>query len=230
MTREEQVKICRKCQNREMDAQRGLICKLTGDVATFDGQCPDFVRDEDVVDRIDLEDAESVANLTEKLQDSEAWQKVLDEQDLKKGILYGFLSGIIGASIWGFITVVTGFQISYMAVGMGFLVGFTIRFFGNGVDPVFGYWGAGISLFGSVLGNFFSIVGYVAKHEGLGFIETLLLIDYSLLPQIMVYNFHFLDIIFYGLALLFGYKYSFRVFSEEDIRQLIVEAGKDDEQ
>jgi hypothetical protein len=224
MTRVEQVKICRKCQNREMDTNRGLICKLTGDVATFEGQCPDFVQDENVRDQIDLEDAESTANLAEKLLSSEVWQKVLDEQDLKKGILFGFLSGIIGAGVWGFITVLTGYQIGYMAIGMGFLVGFTIRFFGNGVKPVFGYWGAGISLLSCVLGNFFSIVGYIADYEKLGFFETLMLIDYSLMPEIMAETFSPMDLLFYGLALWFGYKYSSRVFTEEDLQDMMVSA------
>ncbi len=224
MTRVEQVKICRKCQNREMDTNRGYICKLTGNVATFEEVCPDFVRDENVLDQVDLEDAEATANLAEKLLSSEVWQKVLDEQDLKKGILYGFLSGIIGAGIWGFFTVLTGYQIGYMAIGMGFLVGYAIRFFGNGVKPVFGYWGAGISLLSCVLGNFFSIVGYIAEIEGLGFFETLMLIDYSLMPEIMAETFSVIDLLFYGLALYFGYKYSFRVFTEEDLQALMVSA------
>lgn len=224
MTREEHVYYCRKCQNRELDLNEGLICRLTGQVATFKNQCPDFLRDEKVTDQIDLLDDVSTAKANQLLSESGEWQTLLDEQDLKKAILYGFLAGIVGAGIWGFVTVLTGFQIGYMAIGMGFLVGFTIRSFGNGVEPVFGYWGAGISLFSCILGNFFSLVGFVASEEGLGFIETMKLLDYSLLPEIMVETFNPIDLLFYGLALYFGYKYSFRIFSQEDMREMLASA------
>lgn len=35
MTREERLKFCSICQKRQMDMQRGLVCSLTNEYATF---------------------------------------------------------------------------------------------------------------------------------------------------------------------------------------------------
>jgi hypothetical protein len=51
-----------------------------------------------------------------------------------------------------------------------------------------------------------------------------MLIDYSLMPEIMAETFSPIDLLFYGLALWFGYKYSFRVFTEEDLQDMMVSA------
>lgn len=46
MTREEQLEFCSVCKQRQFDSKKGLICGLTNDVATFQGNCPDYVADE----------------------------------------------------------------------------------------------------------------------------------------------------------------------------------------
>lgn len=122
--------------------------------------------------------------------------------------------------LWGIITVATGYQIGYMAVAIGLGVGYAVRRFGKGIDPIFGMMGAALSLFSCVLGNFLSIIGFVAHTEGLDYVETLLLIDYSFVPALMTESFSLIDLLFYGIALYQGYKFSFRVISEEDIAGL----------
>ena len=42
MERSEHLKFCRICKNRRMSSQKGIICGLTGDIADFEGECPDF--------------------------------------------------------------------------------------------------------------------------------------------------------------------------------------------
>ena len=46
MTREERLQFCKVCQNRTMDFQKGIVCKLTDEQASFDGNCPNFQKDE----------------------------------------------------------------------------------------------------------------------------------------------------------------------------------------
>lgn len=48
MTREKQLSFCKKCQNQKMDINQGLICNLTGEKATFKGECPDLKIDETI--------------------------------------------------------------------------------------------------------------------------------------------------------------------------------------
>jgi hypothetical protein len=42
MTREEQVKICANCAHYKHDVQKGIVCKLTGEYATFDTTCSKY--------------------------------------------------------------------------------------------------------------------------------------------------------------------------------------------
>jgi hypothetical protein len=42
MTREEQVKVCASCAKHKHDIHKGIVCKITGDHATFTTTCPDY--------------------------------------------------------------------------------------------------------------------------------------------------------------------------------------------
>lgn len=46
MTREEQLRFCKRCLNRAFSPQKGIICNLTSERATFDDNCNDFLVDE----------------------------------------------------------------------------------------------------------------------------------------------------------------------------------------
>ena len=220
MTREEQLFFCKKCLNRKMDMKQGLICSLTGDKAKFQNECPDFKHDETVKEKpLDDKDGLQPDEVKQKLS-PEIIEKLRMEQRIISGILSGIIVGVFGAILWGIITVVTGFQIGYMAIAIGAGVGMTIRKFGNGIDPIFGYWGAGISLFSVLLGNFLSIIGFIANSEGLGYFETLLLFDYNYLPQVMGATFGIIDLVFYGIAIFEGYTFSFRKITEKIIIEL----------
>ena len=70
------------------------------------------------------------------------------------------------------------------------------------------------------LGNFFSIIGFVANAQELGYWETLNLFDYSQVVSIMTEIFNPIDLLFYGIAAYEGYKFSFRTFTEKDIYEL----------
>jgi hypothetical protein len=139
------------------------------------------------------------------------------EQNLIAGALAGLFASVVGAALWAVITLATKFQIGWMAVGVGFLVGYAIRFFGKGIDKVFGIVGAVFALLGCILGNILTIVGFVANEEGLGFFETLIRLDYSQLPSLMLQTGSPIDLLFYGIAIYEGYRFSFRKLTEEEI-------------
>lgn len=46
MTREKRLGFCTICLNRKMNAQKGLLCGLTDEYATFESTCVDFKEDE----------------------------------------------------------------------------------------------------------------------------------------------------------------------------------------
>jgi len=148
-------------------------------------------------------------------------ERYLEELRLEQNLLFGSLSGalaaIVGAGIWAAITIATNYQIGWMAVAIGFLVGFSMRIAGKGMDKIFGFIGAVLSLIGCLLGNVFTIVSYVATQEGLSFMQTLSQIDWSLVPSLLVETGSPIDLLFYGIAIYEGYKFSFRKITEEEL-------------
>ena len=94
-------------------------------------------------------------------------QEARDNQNLSMGAVGGVAAAAVGAIIWAIITVVTGYQIGWMAVGVGFLVGYAVKLLGKGVDPVFGYAGAAIALAGCLAGNLLTVLIMVSRQENL---------------------------------------------------------------
>jgi len=143
-----------------------------------------------------------------------------ENQNLSMGILGGFLAALAGASIWAIITAVTEFQIGFMAIGVGFLVGYAVRYLGQGVDQVYGIIGGGLSLVGCLLGNVLTACIFYAEAEAVPFMDVVGSLDFSIALEILVESFGPMDILFYGIAVYYGYKWSFRQLTEEELRSV----------
>jgi len=143
-----------------------------------------------------------------------AFQEFEAEQSMVGGFLAGAVAALVGAGAWALVTVLTGYQIGFMAIGVGFLVGLAVQFFGKGINKIFGVMGAALALIGCLLGNYFTIVHFVGEAEGLGFFDTLTKIN----PAI---TFSPMDLVFYGIAVYEGFKLSFRKITEEELHAAI---------
>ena len=119
-------------------------------------------------------------------------------------------AAIVGAALWAAVTVAVEIQIGWMAVGLGFLVGYAVGHFNRERDPSFGYLGAGLSLFGCLLGNWFTILGFVSAKKGAAFFSLLFAVNMTKIPGIMMDAFSPMDLLFYGIAVYQGYKFSAR--------------------
>lgn len=219
MTRKEHLEFCEKCLNRKFDSKQGLICKITGKIADFEETCENFNLDESVKEVVDeslIINSEEVINEI----DSKMINKLKIYQDFYYAIVGGILASLISAFIWAFFTVLTKYQIGFMAIGVGLLVGFSVQFFGAGIDKKFGYLGAFLSFIGCLLGNLFSQVGFIAQEESLGYFETLSYLNFGLILNILVESFNPMDLIFYGIAVYEGYKFAFRRLSVQEINNL----------
>lgn len=135
-------------------------------------------------------------------------EQTLLSQNYPLGLIAGIVAGLVGAVLWAVITVATEYQIGYMAIAIGLMVGFSMRFAGKGVKPIFAITGGAIAFLSCVLGNFLSLIGFLANEEGLGYFQVINLIDFSAVPSIMVETFNPMDLLFYGLAIYEGYKFS----------------------
>ena len=93
------------------------------------------------------------------------------ESKHRMGVVAGVVSALIGAAVWAGITVATEYQIGWMAVAVGFLVGYAVRILGKGLSKNFGYVGAVCALLGCVLGNLLSICGFISIQESVPFLQ-----------------------------------------------------------
>ena len=206
MTRNEHLAFCKKCTNRSFDPKKGITCKITNDIADFEDSCKDFSLDETVKE--ETEDEVVVVNPSEIPDDIK--EKYRIHSVLTYAIIGGFLLSVICAILWAAITVVTEYQIGYMALVVGLIVGFGIRYFGAGIDPVYRFLGAFYSFLGCALGNLFSQVGFIAHSESLGYFETLSLLDIDTIILLYKETFSPMDVLFYGIAIYEGFKFSVR--------------------
>lgn len=199
---------CRNCASRDFANGRGLICKRTNALPAFEGVCDNFQQDEELEKMAPTPQPEDYSVIVDK-------EQLLAEQNLPKAVLLGALASIVGAVAWGLISVATGYQIGYMAIGVGFLVGMAMRQ-GKGVTMIFGIIGAALSLLSCVMGDFFSIIGLIAKEYDISFMETLTQIDFKDVVSLLTDNLASMTIVFYGVALYEGYKLSFREQKEPE--------------
>lgn len=131
------------------------------------------------------------------------------ESNLLVGSAAAFAASMIGSAIWATITAVTHFQIGWMAVGVGFLAGFAMRMFGKGGAPSFGIASALLALIGCMIGNYVAICVDYAAFEQLPLGDVLSATTPEQFIGFMILGFHPMDLLFYGLAVWFGYKYAF---------------------
>jgi hypothetical protein len=124
-------------------------------------------------------------------------------------LIGGVVAALIGAALWAVITVTTGYQIGFMAIGVGFLVGLTVGHLGKGTTQAYGIMGAVLSLAGCVIGNVLAITGFFAKSEGVPFFTVLSQLDVAAIPSVLIDTFSPIDLLFYAIAVYEGYKLSF---------------------
>lgn len=143
------------------------------------------------------------------------------EQNLGAAGLGGVAAALLGAVLWAAITVVTNYQIGFMAIGVGMLVGYAVRTFGKGVDKPFGFIGGVLTLAGCALGDLLTACALVARQYDVSILKILSGLDLEMAGELMTAYFGPMDLLFYGLAVWEGYKLSFRKMSQEDLQRML---------
>ncbi len=131
------------------------------------------------------------------------------EQNLFVGALAGGLAAMIGAVAWAMITVATSYQIGWMAVGVGFLVGYAVRMLGKGIVPLYGVVVAGLALVGCLAGNILTTCILYSRQEAIPLSEVLLKLDPAVVSDLLLATWQPMDFLFYGLAIYMAYQYGF---------------------
>ncbi len=146
-----------------------------------------------------------------------ALQTLRSEQNLIGGALAGLAAAVGGAAVWSMVTVLTGYQIGWMAVGVGFLVGFAVRFVGKGIDKTFSIIGAICALLGCLLGNLFIACYFLAQGQQISVMEVVAGLTPELTLALLQETFSPIDLLFYGIAVYEGFKLSTRVITHSEI-------------
>jgi hypothetical protein len=130
------------------------------------------------------------------------------DSNLVMGLVGGAAAMLFSAILWGIITYVTEYQISWMAIGVGAFVGFAVRKLGKGNSVAFGTIGAFLSLLGCLLGNFFFYNGILAKEWGAPFFDVLLVLSFdpAAIIEIFTLAFDVRDLLFYAIAAYIGFR------------------------
>jgi hypothetical protein len=148
---------------------------------------------------------------TSKYRPNSSVSTFIDERkptsNLALGCLGGLLATGLGAGIWAVISILTNYQIGWMAVGVGFLVGLMVKIFGQGDSPFFGFIGAVLAFAGCLIGNYM-VVAILASRE-LGVPATELVLIFGIMINQMKAFFHPLDVVFYGIAIYEGFRFSY---------------------
>jgi hypothetical protein len=148
-------------------------------------------------------------------------QRLESEQNLPLGVVAGTMASLAGAGVWAGVTVATNYQIGFMAIGIGFLVGFAVRSLGKGITNIFGIISGALSLLGCALGNLLTVSAMVAAQEGIPFMSVIGQLNPALIQELMVAFFGPMDLLFYGVALYYGYKLAFRQLTDLDLNQML---------
>jgi hypothetical protein len=163
-------------------------------------------KEEDINRKVEGDwDQEITANL-----DNDVKLELIDKQNMPLALLGGFVSAVVCAIIWAYITYITGIQIGFMAIGVGLLVGYTVRILGKGISTRFGIIGATFSLLGCLAGNILAICIVISQQESMLVLEVLSYLDIGVTTQLLIDTFNPKDLLFYALAIYEGYKFSFK--------------------
>ena len=144
----------------------------------------------------------------------EIQKRVRREQDFKGAWIAGLVAALVGAGLWIVTTIATGLEFAWMAIPVGYLVGIAIREAGAGIDRKFGLTGVVLTLLGCGIGKGVSAFIWISANFGFGYVEIMDFVTQKgmnglgmllLTPIIASYP---VDLLFYLVALVLGYKLS----------------------
>ncbi|MDX1446378.1 hypothetical protein [Lishizhenia sp.] len=233
MNQNDQLYYCKQCLNRGFDPNQGVVCNLTNAKATFEEDCESFKVDPAIQRSNTVNDAhiqaeyskDAIAYLPQAIKD-----KLYKEQNYKLGLIAGLTAALIGASVWAGIAVVSGYNLSIVAIGIGLFIGFTLRFTGKGIDEKFGFTGGALTLFSILLGDYLSIIFTITNEFDISLTDVIFGGNFGVILDIFIENLSLLSVIFWFLGIAEGYKFAFRVIPHYKIEEMMKEKAPKSEE
>ena len=127
------------------------------------------------------------------------------------GTVAAIAGALAGAIVWAVITSSTGWQIGYMALGVGLLAGYGMRLAGAG-ERSGGIIAALVALAGCVVGNWLTVAIEASKeyHQPLTTVLLGLAANPAFSMKLLQIGFTPMDLVFYAIAAYAGYRTAIR--------------------
>ncbi len=146
--------------------------------------------------------------------------KLLEEQNFVAAIVAGLVGALAGALAWGAVALGTGAIVAVVAIGVGAIVGFGVRVFGQGVTDVFALAAAGLAVFGCALGNLMALVLFEMSALDLSPSEALSLIEPARLYADFVSTLGIMELFYWLVAAYSAWWLARRGLTEEESKAL----------
>lgn len=138
-----------------------------------------------------------------------------DRQRLVPALLAGAAAAALGAAAWAVVASLLHQEWAWIAIGIGWLVGWAVKIAGRGFEVRFAALGALLAVSGIIAGKLLSLVALVAAEGGIGFWDAFGRIRPEHYPALLQETFQVTDLLFYGFAVWFAWKGS-RITLPED--------------
>ena len=125
---------------------------------------------------------------------------------LARGFVAGVAAAAVGAGLWALVTVATHRLWGLVAVAVGFVVGWSVRWAGRGSTTGFGVLGALIALGGCTLGNLLAMSVFLTQKSTMTLLQVLT--HPAVLGRLMKVSFSPIELLFYAIAMYEGYRFS----------------------
>ena len=148
----------------------------------------------------------------------EFYAKAVAEQNLLLALVAALVSSLIGSFIWMLITVLLHMHIGYVALGIGLLVSYSVRYMGKGLTPIYGVIGAVATLVSCILGEFAATIVLILENENGSFLDFLNDVSFSMILEASLMHTGPITWFIYAIGIYEGYKFSKRTFSHEELQ------------
>ncbi len=147
-------------------------------------------------------------------------------QQLPPAIMAGLVGAAIGALVWLGISVFTNFQVGWMGVGVGLIVGGMIRVTGHGIDRGFGIAAVVLTLVGCAGGTLLAGCWLLSVQTAdAGFGDMVLALTPGLVAEIFKAMLSPMNFTYYGIGAVASYWFSIRRIKRSELAQLTVDPG-----
>jgi hypothetical protein len=122
----------------------------------------------------------------------------------------GIGAAVAGAILWAVVTVLSEYELGVMAIAVGYMVGKAIIGVAKHGNNTLGVIGAVCSLFGCLLGNLLSAVGFASEALHRSYFDVLSHLNPEAVVRLFSATFGAMDLLFYAIAIYEGYRFASR--------------------